>query len=70
MGIGVGIVLVLAGLILLLGVVQLDIPFIDDYTLGVLLTIVGVVSIALVMFMASKGRRSTTQVIETKRETL
>jgi len=64
MGIGTGIALLLFGLILLLGVVNVDIPWVDDYRLGVLLTILGVVAIALVMRAVAMRRRSTTQVVE------
>lgn len=59
MGIGLGIALLLAGLVLLLGVVQVDIPWIDEYTLGVLLALGGVVAIVLVVAMSAKRRRST-----------
>lgn len=34
MSIGLGIVLLLLGLILLLGVVNVDLPFVEDYRLG------------------------------------
>jgi hypothetical protein len=67
MGIGSGIALILAGLVLLLGVINVDIPRVDDYGLGVLLTIVGVVSIVLVVGMNAMRRRST-HVIERDRE--
>lgn len=47
MTIGAGITLIVLGLILLLGVVQVDIPYVDDYALGILLTLAGIVGIVL-----------------------
>lgn len=67
MSIGLGIALTLVGLVLLLGVVDVDIPWVDDYGLGVLLTIVGVVAVVLVMSMSAMRRRST-HVIEREHE--
>lgn len=69
MGIGTGIVLLLFGLILVLQVVQVDLPWVDDYRLGVLLTILGAVSLILVMSVNASRRRST-HVIERDREVL
>jgi hypothetical protein len=57
MTIGTGITLIVIGLIFLLGVVQVDIPFIDEYALGVLLTLAGIASIVL---MLTWGRTHTT----------
>jgi hypothetical protein len=59
MGIGTGIVLLLFGLILLMGVVNLDIPFVEDYQLGILLTVLGVVALILVVTLGGARRRST-----------
>ncbi|HUS20961.1 MAG TPA: DUF6458 family protein [Aeromicrobium sp.] len=59
MGIGTGIVLIALGLVLLLGVVQVDIPWIEDYTLGLILTALGVLSLVLVMILASRRRHTT-----------
>lgn len=59
MGIGTGIALLLFGLILLLRVVNVDLPWVDDYRLGVLLTILGLVSLVLVMTLGASRRRST-----------
>lgn len=39
MNIGAGITLTVVGLILLLGVVEIDIPWVNEYALGVLLTL-------------------------------
>lgn len=66
--VGLGIALLLFGLILLLGVVNVDLPWVDDYRLGILLTILGVV--ALVLTMALGARRGSTRVIERDREVL
>jgi len=69
MSIGLGIALLLFGLILLLGVVNVDLPWVDDYRLGILLTILGVVALILSMTLGTAGRRST-HVIERDREVL
>ena len=69
MSIGLGIALLLFGLILLLGVVNVDLPWVDDYRLGILLTILGVVALILWMTLGTAGRRST-HVIERDREAL
>lgn len=66
MGIGTGIALLLIGLTLTLRVVEVDIPWVDDYRLGILLTIMGVGAIALVLVMTSMRRRQT-HVIERDR---
>ncbi|MFL6089139.1 MAG: hypothetical protein ACJ71Z_03255 [Aeromicrobium sp.] len=74
MTIGAGITLIVLGLILLLGVVQVDIPFINEYALGVLLTLAGIAGIILVLTVG-RGRawgwnstyverRPTTRVVE------
>jgi uncharacterized membrane protein HdeD (DUF308 family) len=62
MGIGTGIVLGVLGLILLTGTVQADLPWIEDYTLGMILLVAGIVSIALSMTVWR--RRGTTRVVE------
>lgn len=59
MGIGTGIALLLFGLILVLRVVEIDLPWVDDYRLGVLLTILGVVALVLVMMLGASRRRAT-----------
>ena len=58
MGIGTGIVLLLLGLILILGVVNVDIPFVEDYQLGILLAVLGALALVLVMTLGAR-RRST-----------
>lgn len=67
MSIGLGIVLVLLGLILLLGVVSVDLPFVEDYQLGILLTVLGVVALILTMVLGASRRRST-HVVEREHE--
>jgi len=67
MSIGLGIVLVLLGLILLLGVVNVDLPYVEDYQLGILLTALGVVALILTLVLGASGRRST-HVVERERE--
>ena len=45
MGIGTGIVLGVLGLILLTGTIQVDLPFIEDYTLGWILVVAAIVAV-------------------------
>jgi uncharacterized membrane protein HdeD (DUF308 family) len=59
MGIGVGIVLLVLGLILVTGVVNFDIGFIDDQGLGWILLIVGVLAIVLALVMNAQRSRTT-----------
>jgi hypothetical protein len=59
MGIGVGVVLLLIGLILVTGVVNFDIGFIDDQGLGWIFLIVGVLAIVLALVMNQQRTRST-----------
>ncbi len=47
MTIGAGITLIVLGLILLLGVIEVDIPYVDEYALGILLTLAGIAGIVL-----------------------
>lgn len=62
MGIGTGIVLGVLGLILLTGTIQVDLPWIEDYTLGWILVLAGVISIVLSMTIWRRG--GTTRVVE------
>jgi uncharacterized membrane protein HdeD (DUF308 family) len=64
MGIGLGIVLVLAGLILVTGVVNYDINFIEDQTLGWILLIVGALALVLSLVINQQRNRSTTTHVE------
>jgi hypothetical protein len=58
MGIGLGIVLLVIGLILVLGVVQFDIGFVDDVALGWILLIAGVLAIVLALVMNKQRTQS------------
>ena len=60
-----GIVLLVIGLILVLGVVQVDISFIDDGGLGWILLIAGVLAIVLALVM--NRQRSETKHVEERR---
>ncbi|HSV41103.1 MAG TPA: DUF6458 family protein [Nocardioidaceae bacterium] len=64
MGIGLGIILVLAGLILVTGVVQYDINFVEDTTLGWILLLVGALALVLSLVINQQRGRSTTTVEE------
>lgn len=59
MGIGLGIVLVLLGLILVTGVVNYDMNFIEDQSLGWILLIVGAVALVLSLVLNQQRSRST-----------
>lgn len=65
MGIGLGVVLLVIGLILVLGVVEFDINFIDDQGLGWILLIVGALAIVLALVM--NKQRSETKHVEERR---
>ena len=65
MGIGLGVVLVVVGLILVAGVVNFDISFIDDQGLGWILLVVGALAIVLALVM--NGQRSRTKHVEERR---
>ncbi len=65
MGIGLGIVLLVIGLILVTGVTNIDIGFIDDRGLGWIFIIVGVLAIVLALVM--NQQRSRTKHIEERR---
>ena len=47
MGIGGGIVLIVLGLIFLLNVIQVDIPGLNEYMLGMILVLGGVLTVVL-----------------------
>lgn len=56
MGIGVGIVLIVIGAILLFAL-DVDLPFVSDDTLGIILLLVGVLAVVLALVMnAQRGR--------------
>jgi len=65
MGIGTGIVLIVIGLILVLGVINFDISFVDDAALGWILLIVGILGIILALVM--NQQRSRTKHVEERR---
>jgi hypothetical protein len=60
MGIGVGIFLVVLGLIFLLGVIEVDLPAIEDVTLGWILLLAGIAGIVLGLIASRNARRTTT----------
>lgn len=70
MSIGAGITMIVFGLILLLGVVQVDVPLINEYTLGVLLTLGGIAAIVFSLTLGNRPwgrtvtRDRTTHVVE------
>ena len=55
MGIGTGIVLGVLGLILLTGTIQVDLPFIEDYTLGWILVVAAIIAIVLSLTVGRRG---------------
>jgi len=59
MGIGLGIVLIVIGLILVLDVVNFNISFVDDHSLGWILLIVGILAIVLALVMNHQRSRTT-----------
>jgi hypothetical protein len=59
MGIGLGVVLVLLGLILVTGVVNVDMSFVDDRALGWILLVVGILAIGLALYLNQQRTRST-----------
>ncbi len=65
MAIGLGVVLIVAGLILLLDVVTVDMSFIDDSALGGILLAAGILAIVLSLIVNAQRSRST--VVEERR---
>ena len=62
MGIGLGIVLLVIGLILVSGVVNFDMNYIDDNGLGWILVVVGALAIVLALILnAQAGRAHVTR---------
>jgi uncharacterized membrane protein HdeD (DUF308 family) len=66
MGIGVGIVLIVIGAILLFAL-DVDLPFVSDDTLGVILLVVGVLAVVLALVM--NAQRSRTRHVQETRYT-
>jgi uncharacterized membrane protein HdeD (DUF308 family) len=63
MGIGLGIVLLVIGLVLVSGVVNFDLSYIDDNGLGWILVIVGALAIVLALVInAQRSRVHSTRV--------
>jgi uncharacterized membrane protein HdeD (DUF308 family) len=62
MGLGLGIVLIVLGLILVSGVIEYDINFIEDTTLGWILLLAGILTIVLGLVM--NQQRSRTKHVE------
>jgi hypothetical protein len=67
MSIGGGIALLVVGLMFSQRIVTWDIPHVDEYRLGVLLTILGAVAVALSMIVYLSHRRAT-HVIDRRNE--
>lgn len=65
MGLGVGVLLVVLGLVFLLGVIEVDLPAIEDTTLGWILLLGGLAAIVLGL-VASRSAR-TTRTVEERR---
>jgi hypothetical protein len=59
MGIGLGIVLLLAGIILVSDVVNFDMEFVDDNGLGWILIVVGALAIVLALIINQQRSTST-----------
>lgn len=62
MYIGLGIVLLVAGLILALDVITVDLNFINDGALGAILIVAGLLAIAISLLYAPPWRRRETVV--------
>jgi hypothetical protein len=62
MGIGLGIVLLLAGIILVSDVVNFDINYVDDNGLGWILIVVGALAIVLALVVNAQRTHATTRV--------
>ncbi len=62
MYIGLGIVLLVAGLILAFDVITVDLSFVNDDALGLILIIAGVLALALSLLYAPPWRRRETVV--------
>ena len=57
MGLGLGIVLVVAGAVLMWAL-DVDLPYVDDDTLGLILLIVGILTILLSLFLTFQQGRT------------
>ena len=61
MGLGVGIFLVVLGLIFVLDVINVDLPGIEDNTLGLILLVAGIAGIVLGMIASRNARRTVVE---------
>ena len=72
MGIGGGIALIVIGLVFLLNVIQVDIPGLNEYTLGIILVLGGIAANLLSLTVwrnaGPVGRRRGTTVVERRVE--
>jgi uncharacterized membrane protein HdeD (DUF308 family) len=72
MGIGGGIALIVVGLVFLLHVIQVDIPGLNEYSLGIILVLGGIVAILLSLTIWRNAgpvvRRRGTTVVERRVE--
>ena len=66
MGIGLGIVLLVAGLILVADVINVGTAFVDEGALGWILLIAGVVALVFAIVINTQ-HRSTSRVVEERR---
>jgi len=62
MGIGLGVMLLLAGIILVSDVVNFDIRYVDDNGLGWILVAVGALAIVLALIVSAQHTRGVTRV--------
>jgi hypothetical protein len=72
MGIGGGIALIVIGLIFLLNVIQIDIPGLNEYGLGIILVLGGITAILLSLTLwrdtRPSGRRRGVTIVERRVE--
>ncbi|MEP6666377.1 MAG: DUF6458 family protein [Nocardioidaceae bacterium] len=66
MGIGLGVVLIVIGAVLIWAL-DVDLNFVDDNTLGVILLIAGVLAIVLSLVINQQRNRHTTTHVEERR---
>ena len=62
MAIGLGVILLVAGLILVLDAVTIDLSFVNDHTLGWILIAAGALAIVLSLIVNAQRTRRTTVV--------
>ncbi len=66
MAIGLGVVLVVAGAVLMWAI-ELNIEFIDDFTLGLILLLAGIGAIVISLIINAQRSRSKTTHVEERR---